>query len=218
MKKLSLLGFSLISTFLFSQFVSPGTGITYNLSSLSAAAPSVLVNMGTEYQMTANITITAGDTLLMDENTILKIDTGIQLTIGGVYNTTATDFLITSTTPPAVFRGIRFEEGSTVTFQNTILEYGGGLQVLTTDFYMDNCTVRYFKSGLVTGASVNFSRGTPVVTNSNFFDNDLPAVASGGNQSVALTFTGNHLSGNTKLNSNRPQINMGPSGPGITKV
>lgn len=218
MKKLTTLCFSLLSVFIFSQFTSPGTGVTYNLSSLSAAAPTVLVNNGTDYQMTANITIAAGDILVIDEDTTLKIDAGIQLTVGGIYNTTASNFLITATTPTTVFKGIRFEEGSEATFKNTILEYGGGVQVLTATFLMDNCTVRYFKSGLVTGAAINFSRGNPVVINSKFIENDLPAVASGANQSVALEFTNNYLSGNTKLNSNRPQINMGPSGTGTTKV
>ena len=64
MKKLSLLFLSLSSGLIFAQFVSPGTGITYNLASLSAAAPAVLVNNGTGYQMTADITISNGDTLL----------------------------------------------------------------------------------------------------------------------------------------------------------
>ena len=218
MKKLSTLFLSLLSAMVFSQFTSPGTGVIYNLNSLSAAAPTVLVNNGTDYQMTANITIAAGDILLMDEDTTLKIDGGMQLTIGGIYNTSANNMLITATNPATVFKGIRLEEGSIATFKNTILEYGGGLQVLTATFLMDNCTVRYFKSGLVTGAAVNFSRGNPVVKNSTFIENDLPAVGSGANQSVALEFTNNYLSGNTKLNSNRPQINMGPSGSGVTKV
>ena len=74
MKKLSLLVLSFISTFLWAQFTSPGTGVTYTLSSLSAAAPTVFVNNGTYYQMTANVTISNGDTLLMDENTTGKID------------------------------------------------------------------------------------------------------------------------------------------------
>lgn len=218
MKKLSTLFLSLLSAIVSSQFTSPGTGVTYNLNSLSAAAPTVLINSGTDYQMTANITIAAGDILLMNEDTTLKIDDGMQLTIGGIYNTTANNLLITATDPTAIFKGIRLEEGSTATFKNTILEYGGGLQVLTDQFLMDNCTVRYFKSGLVTGAAVNFSRGNPVVKNSTFIENDLPAVGSGANQSVGLEFSNNYLSGNTKLNSNRPQINMGPSGSGVTKV
>ena len=218
MKKISLLLLSFCSTIIFAQFTSPGTGITYNLATLSAAAPTVVLNNGTDYQMTANVTISPGDTLVMNQNTTLKINGGIQLTVGGVYDTTATNFVITATDPAVIFKGIRFEETAEATFKNTILEYGGGIQVLTATFLMDNCTVRNFKSGLVTGASVNFSRGNPVVKNSTFMNNDLPAVASGANQSVALEFSNNMLSGNTKANSNRPQINMGPSGPGITKI
>ncbi len=218
MKKISLLLLSFCSTIIFAQFTSPGTGISYNLASLSAAAPTVVVNNGTDYQMTANVTISPGDSLVMSENTTLKINGGIQLTVGGVYDTTASNFVITATDPAVIFKGIRFEETAEATFKNTILEYGGGIQVLTATFLMDNCTVRNFKSGLVTGASVNFSRGNPVVKNTSFMNNDLPAVASGANQSVALEFSNNMLSGNTKANSNRPQINMGPSGPGITKI
>ena len=216
MKKISLLLFSSISTFIFSQFVSPGTGVTYNLASLSAAAPTVVVNNGTDYSMTANVTISAGDVLNMDENTTLKINGGLLLTVAGTYNTTATDFKITATDPAVVFKGIRLESTSTATFKNTTLEYGGGIQALTGNFLMDNCIVRYFKSGQNTSAAINFSTGNPVVKNSQFIQNDLAAVASGANQSVAVEFTGNYLNGNTKLNSNRPQINMGPSGTGST--
>lgn len=126
--------------------------------------------------------------------------------------------LITAVDPAVIFKGIRLEEFSTATFKNTILEFGGGIQALTGNFSMDNCTVRNFKSGLVTGAAINFSRGNPVVTNSTFTNNDLPAVASGGNQSVALEFSNNYLYGNNIANSNRPQINMGPSGTGTTKI
>ena len=218
MKKLSLLFLTLSSTFAFCQFVSPGTGVTYNLASLSAAAPTVLVNNGADYQMTADITISNGDILLINEDTTLKINAGNLLTIAGTYDTTANNFVITATNPASVWKGMRLESTANVTFKNTTIEYGGGIQALTGNFLMENSIVRYFKSGLVTGASLNFSTGNPIVRNSQFIENDLPAVASGANQSVALEFTGNYLYGNTKLNSNRPQINMGPSGSGITKI
>ncbi len=218
MKKISILFSTMLSAFAFSQFISPGTGVTYNLSSLSAAAPTVLVNTGAGYQMTSNITISEGDALMMDENTTLKIDSGIQLNIAGNYDTTATDLLITATDPANIFKGIRLESTANVIIKNTVFEYGGGIQALTGNFLMENSTVRYFKSGLVTGASINFSTGNPIIRNSQFLENELPAVGSGANQSVALEFTGNYLYGNTKGNSNRPQINMGPSGTGTTRI
>ena len=89
--------------------------------------------------MTANVTISAGDVLNMDENTTLKINGGLLLTVAGTYNTTATDFKITATDPAVVFKGIRLESTSTATFKNTTLEYGGGIQALTGNFLMDNC-------------------------------------------------------------------------------
>lgn len=216
MKKLSFLFLTLSSTFVFSQFISPGTGVTYNLASLSAAAPTVVINNGTDYTMTANVTITAGDILNMDEDTTLKINGGVLITIAGTYNTTANNFTMTATDPATVWKGMRLESTSNVTFKNTTIEYGGGIQALTGNFLMDNCIVRYNKSGQSSGAAVNFSTGAPVVKNSQFIENDLPAVASGANSSVALEFANNILSKNTKLNSNRPQINMGASGPNAT--
>ena len=216
MKKLSLILLSVVSTVVYSQFTSPGTGQTYNLASLSAAAPTVVVNNGTDYTMTANVIISAGDTLLMDEDTTLKIDGGILLTIAGTYNTTATSFTITATNPATVWKGMRLESTATATFKNTTLEYGGGIQSLTGNFLMDNCIVKYFKSGQSSGAAINLSTGNPVIKNSQFIENDLPAVASAANSSVALEFINNYLFKNTKLNSNRPQINMGASGVGAT--
>lgn len=218
MKKISTLLFSVFSMLLFSQFVSPGTGITYNLNSLSLATPTSLVNAGTFYQMNQDITISVGDKLLVDENTTLKIAGGKTLTIGGAYDSNVNDFTITAVDSTVVFRGIRFEESATANFKNTHLEFGGGIQVLTATFSMDSCSVRKFKAGLVTGAAVNFSRGNPVVKNSTFLENDLPAVASGATNTVALEFSNNYLYGNNKSNSNRPQVNMGPSGSGTTKI
>src|SRR5690606_41662312 len=81
MKRISLLLTICLSLILNAQFTSPGTGITYTLTSLSAAAPTVLTNNGTSYTMTANVTIAGGDTLLMDENTTLTINPGIKLTV-----------------------------------------------------------------------------------------------------------------------------------------
>lgn len=218
MKKIfTLLGIGVL-TAAYGQFVSPGTGVTYNLASLSAAAPTVLVDNGPDYQMTANITISAGDNLVLDENTTLRIDPGLVLTVAGNYDTTATNFTITATDPANIFKGIRLESTASATFRNTIYEYGGGIQALTGNFLMENCIVRYNKSGQSTGAAINFSTGNPIVRNSQFIENDLPAVASGGTNSVALEFTGNYLKWNNRLNQNRPQINMGPTGSGTTRI
>ncbi len=218
MKKITLLLLSFCSVIAFAQFTSPGTGITYNLASLSAAAPTVLVNNGSHYQMTNDITISAGDTLLMNEDTTLKIDSGKLLTVKGIYNTNAGNILITATDPTAVFRGIQFDAGSDVTMRNTTLEYGGGIRVSTGDFLMDNCIVRYFKGVLVTGGAMSFSTGTPTVQNCQFVENDQPALSAGANITVSARFFNNYLYKNSKAANKRPQINFGPGGSDSLKI
>lgn len=218
MKKITLFVLSFCSMIAFSQFVSPGTGVVYNLASLSTAAPTVLVNNGSFYQMTANITISAGDTLLMNEDTTLKINGGAQLTVAGIYNTNAGNILITATNPATVFKGIQFDASSNVTMRNTTLEYGGGIRVSTGNFLMENCIVRYFKAGLVTGGAMSFSTGTPTVQNSQFIENDQPAFSAGANIVVSARFINNYLYKNSKNANKRPQINMGPGGNDSIKI
>lgn len=218
MKKISLLFLSLCSAIISAQFTSPGTGVTYNLASLSVAAPNDLVNFGTYYQMNTDITISAGDTLLMNEDTTLKINGGKQLTISGTYNTNAGNFLITAIDPLVVFKGIQFNAGSNITMRNTTLEYGGGIRVSTGNFLMSNCIVKYFKAGLVTGGAMSFSTGTPTVTDSQFIENDQPAFSAGANITVSARFLNNYLFKNSKNANKRPQINMGPGGIDSLKI
>lgn len=218
MYKTSLLFALSFCNLAFGQFTSPGNGTSYTLSSLSAAAPTVLVNNGSDYTMTADIVISSGDFLEVNEDTTLKINSGVQLTIAGTYTTNAGNFTVTASDTTNPFKGILFDTTSSANIKNTTFEYGGGIRVSTGNFAMDNCIVKYFKSGLVTGSAISFSTGSPTVTNSQFLENDLPAFSSGANQLVSPTFSNNYLYGNTKLNSNRPQINMGPSGTGTTKV
>lgn len=218
MKKLFTILMLLCLQNAYSQYTSPGNGTVFTLSSLSAAAPNAVVNNGTDFTMLQNVTISVGDTFLMDTNTTLKMNSNVQLTVAGTYTTTASQILITATDPNLPFRGILFDITSNVSIKNTTLEYGGGIRVSTSNFLMDNCIVRNFKSGLVTSGAMSFSTGTPVVQNSQFINNDLPALSSGANQTVALSSLNNYLSGNSKTNGNRPQINMGPSGNGTTKI
>lgn len=219
MKKLILiLMFALTSGMISAQFTSPGNGTVYTLSTLSAAAPSVLINNGTSYNMVSNVVISAGDTLNMGQNTVLIMNAGVKLTIAGTYNTTATSLTIKSPDQSQTFNGIQFDASSNVTMKNTTLEYGGGIRVSTANFLMDNCIVKFFKSGLVTGGAMSFSTGSPVVKNSQFLENDLPAFYSAANATVSATFENNYLFGNSKTNTNRPQINMGPGGNDSIKI
>jgi len=200
-----------LSTFIFAQFTTPGNGSTYTLSSLSTAAPTVLVNNGSEYQMTNDITIAATDKLIIDENTTVKVDAGKALYVYGEYHTTTSNFVITATNITAPFKGIQFETGSIAEMKNTTVEFGGGIRVLTENFLMDNCIVRKNASGVATNGAVSLFRGNPVIKNSQFLENVKSGIGSGTSSAVSVTIENNYFFGNNTGNNNNPQINIGMS-------
>ena len=205
------------------QFTSPNNGTSSTLTSLSAAAPTVLVKSGSEYTLTADLTLSATDKLLIDENTTLKVNAGVAIFIYGEYKTSANNFTITANTVGSPYRGIRFEEGSVAEMKNTRVEYGGGVRVLTTGFLMDNCILyKNNNSGTTNVASsaalAIFQGSGHVVKNSQFLENSRAGINSGASGAVSIDIINNNFYGNNTDNGNYPQINMGPSGVDSTRV
>ncbi len=209
MKKFALLFLTTVGYFTYAQFTSPGNGTIYTLSSLSEAAPSVLIKNASEYHMTQDITIQFGDTLLMDENATIKVDADKAIYIYGVYSTTTSNLLITATNTEAPFKGIRFETGSVAEMKNTKIEYGGGVRVLTDSFLMDNCILYKNIGGVSSSGALSFFSGNPVVRNSQFLENSKAGIATGVSSGSSITIENNYLYGNNTDNANSPQINIG---------
>ena len=217
MRKLSILLFTGLSVTTFAQFTSPRNGTTYTVEELRLAAPEMITKEGNNYFITKDVVISEGDGILFESSGIIAFSEGIVFTVNGTW-TGDGEWILTAADKSKPYKGIKFDETATANIKNKIFEYGGGIQVRTGDFIMENSTVQYFKKGLVTGSAISFSAGAPTVRNSKFIENQLPAVSSGANQSVTLTFSDNYLFKNTQENSNRPQINMGPSGSGTTRI
>ena len=222
MKRLLLL-LILFSVVAHAQYTTPNNGESITLSDLLLVEPAIITLSDTdEYTLTSDLIISANDTLLIDQPTTLYINPEILVTIFGTWISSSPDaeapILITAQDVNNPHEGFRFEEGSDSYFNLTNFEYGGGLRVLSTNFRMSNCAVKYQFAGQATASAISFSRGAPEITNSYFFQNDLPAISSGANQSVAIKFIGNTLEYNGQTNSNRPQINMSPSGANDTIV
>ncbi len=217
MKKMTLLlvGFC---AFVNAQFTTPNNGTSYTLTSLSAAAPAILVKNTSDYTLKADLTLSATDKLLIDENTTLKVNAGVTIYVYGEYKTSATSFLMTASNPSTPFRGIRFEDGSVAEMRNTRIDYGGGVRVLTANFLMHNCIVYKNYGGISTSGAVSFSKGNPTVSNSQFLENNKAAFGSAANATVSATFINNYIFGNVTDNSNTPQINMGPGGADSLKI
>ncbi|WP_374329331.1 right-handed parallel beta-helix repeat-containing protein [Soonwooa sp.] len=198
------------------QFTSPNTGITYNLTSLAQAASGTVTNNGDHFLISQNVTISANDKLIIDENTTVKLSKDVMLFVFGQYQTNATQLIYTTNIAGEAYKGIRFEDTSNVILKNTTIENGGGLRVNTSNFIMDNCIIKNnhtVSGGAASSAAVQFGSTTGIsITNSQFLENVGSAIGSGANISVSGIIDNNYFYGNNTSNQNRPQINMGPGG------
>ncbi len=211
MKLLSTLLLLFTFSFAVAQYTTPGTGVDWTLDDIAAASPGTITVSGTTYTLLENLTIAGSDILRIDADLTLEIETGVRVTVLdlGSFFVEADSVTITAVNQASPYDGFRFEEGSTIDIQNTTIQFGGGLQVLTETFTLNNCLLTNNVSGVTTGATVTLSRGIPVITNNQFLFNANPAISSGANQSVSAIIENNLIEGNNQTNNNRPQINMG---------
>jgi hypothetical protein len=211
MKFLSTLTLILSFSIALAQYTTPGTGVDWTLDDVATASPATVSVNGTVYTLSANLTVAATDILRINSDITLEIAAGVRVTVlgQGSFFIDADQVLVTAVNQASPYDGFRFEEFADVDIQNTTFQFGGGLQVLTETFTLNNCILQNNVSGVATGATVTLSRGVPVITNNVFLYNANPAISSGANQSVSAYIFNNYIEGNNLTNNNRPQINIG---------
>ncbi len=216
MKNYFTITLAVLGPILLAQFSTPNTGKTYTISELDALTEAISYNSETNtYTLNEDLTIAETDAFLVDSDFILAIAAKKIITVEGKLNIHAPKKVVFTSQNPGTsyFGGIRLAESSTTSIRNFTMLYGGGIRVLSKQFSMEDSEISYQEGGVSTSSAVSFFRGNPLVKNSKFVYNRTPVVSSGANETVGLTFEGNYLENNNIDNTNRPQINMGPSGP-----
>ena len=202
--------FFLVTSFFFGQtFTTPNTGVTWTLDDIAMQSPTTITVSGSDYVLLENLEIAENDTVEINTDLTLSIAADLRVTVFGTFLVDSNSVLITAVDEATPYDGFRFEEFSTISIQNTTIQFGGGLRVLTETFLLNNCTLTNNVSGVSTGAVVSLSRGMPEITNNTFTFNELPAVSSAANAEVSAYIFNNYMEANNQSNSNRPQINMG---------
>jgi len=209
--KLSLFAGLCFAIFSQAQYTTPNTGVDWTLDDIATASPTTITSSGTEYTLHEDLTIATTDTFRIHENITLKVADNVLITVFGKFITNADAILITALDENAPYRGFRFEEFSEVSIEKTLIQYSNGLQVLTEDFNMINCILQNNVSLTSTGSVVNLSRGIVNIIDNEFRNNSKSAIGSAANASVSGNIIGNVFEYNNSLNTNRPQINMGPT-------
>ncbi len=213
MKRISLSLILICISFstLFSQtYTTPNTGVNWTLDDIAAASPSTITISGSNYTLLENLVISENDTVTINTDLVLSIDTELLITVFGTFIVSSNSVTITAIDSAAPYDGFRFEEFSEINIQNTTIEHGGGMKVLTEIFTLNNCVIsQNVEGGATTGGVISLTRGMPQITNNTITFNELPAIASAANNTVSAFIFNNYMEGNNLLNSNRPQINMG---------
>ncbi|HKK40568.1 MAG TPA: T9SS type A sorting domain-containing protein [Cryomorphaceae bacterium] len=198
------------------QYSSPNSSLTLSLQDLVEESNGAVQFSDDTYEIYENITISETDTLVV-ESEMVVLDEGVLITIAGGFLCTSSSFSQLNCCD-AHYEGFRFEETAVADIFNTLILYGGGIQVLTGDFRLEASTVSYHNTGQTTGAAVDLSTGKPEIINCTFLQNEVAAIGSAANSDAAPLITGCTFNGNVTDNSNRPQINLGPSGTDTTFV
>ena len=220
MKQFLLLLFAFVSINASAQYITPDTGINWDMDSLVLYSGGVIINPSADvYQITADLEIAESDTLNIFAAITVNLDADVTVTVRGKFFADFfTDVIFTATNQDEPYRGFRFESTAVASFRNTIFSYGGGLKVLNADFWMQFCTIHHNDLILNTGAAIEVSTGQPIFVNNSFIANKGAAISSAINAEVAPIIIFNTIQGNNTANSNRPQINLGPSGADTTMI
>ena len=210
-----IFGFSSVS---FANFISPGTGVRYDLSALVAASGGDVQFNGTEYLVQDTITISANDTLEITENVTVKFSTTSFWEIKGVLIINPhTNVLLTAQDINNRFLGIKLDNSVGSIIKKMTMEYANSLQLFDSSPLIDSCIFRNNSLNLNFGRSViNLFRSKAIISNSLFENNYRIPFNGGGNIANAPRIIGCTFSNNNAANENKPTINLGQSGSNDT--
>ena len=200
------------------QYSTPGTGVVWNMDSLVQNSNAVQLISTNNYRIIEDVTVSAGDSLHSISNNIF-FNSGVLITVasGGLYVKGELNFgTLTSSTQGQSFQGFRLEGTSDVVLDSLTINNCGGIKVLTPNFKIVNCTLENNPTGVNTSGFIEVSTGKPQITSNTFRNNEVSAISSAANATVAPVIIGNLFEYNVTGNTNRPQVNLSPSGANDT--
>lgn len=205
-----------LSTSLNAQWVSPGNGTTYTLPDLVNVTEGVVTGSGTTFAINSDLTISAGDVLLID-NQVTRIDApGVLITINGSMNCINNGDRVKLYGTIQDQFSMRFENATDCTLRKMYLSDGAGIKLIESDVTFDDVKFVYFTRDYST-AVIDIFNCDPVINNCYFMLNDGPAISSPANGQASPQILNCDFDTNVK-DINSPQINLGPGGDDTIRI
>lgn len=221
MRKLLLLFLILCTSSAYSNYSTPGTGVSWTLSDLVSNSGGVVTFSGGEYFLNDTLIISQSDTVKVGSNGIFKFAGSTMIDIFGVFRITPPDsFKITAADTNQKYFGLKFEEFSDNSIlKKVIMEYGNSIRLLDCDMTIDSCIIRYNtqNSSFGSGAIALF-RSNAIISNNLILRNRRSAISSGANIVSAPWIINNRIIENNTDNANVSQINFGTTGTDTIRI
>ena len=195
-------------------FVTDGTGNVYTFNSLSQIeGTGVTLQDDGSYLVSTNFTIAEGDVLQLQNNDLIKMANGVQITVNGNADFTPADTaVVTRDNDESKPKGFwMLGENGNANLKNVTFEYVGVVfGGLNSSLHADNCTFTLHngKSSSSGALSFNASCGGNIVENCYFIENTLNAIGNGASNPVGIIIRNCLFWHNTTDNRNKPQINL----------
>lgn len=212
---------ALFSHFVSAQVITPGTGIHFNLESLSTNYPdAIILESEGVYRFNSDFTLSVGDTFSHNAEVqiALLLDPDIFVSWEGfVYINPSELFTITSTESFNRYSGMDFETEPNSEIHNTAFFYGNGIFVRASDPLFSNCTFAQHGHAYRSGA-LTLSNSNAEIISCSFMHNSRAGIASAANGNASPNIADCTFIANNTSNGNYPQINLGISNQATPEV
>ena len=200
------------------QWTSPGDGTTYTFADLVAAADGVVTVGENGYVVNADLTISAGDVLQINNQTSRVDFASVLVTING-------SMVCTNTTTRTKFYGLnetnhfsmRFENATNCLVKKMYFSDGAGIKVIESDVTFDDVKFVYFTRDYC-NAVIDIFNCDPVIKNCYFMLNCGSAISSPANGQASPQILNCEFDTNVTDNVNTSQINLGPGGNDTIRI
>ncbi len=195
----------------YSQYNTPGTGVSWDLNDIVVNSAGVMTFENGKYFLWNELSISQTDTLYIITDEEIRISGGVGINVQGTFLTQPpTGLKLTAMDSLSNFEGLSFSNSNGSILKKCTIEFGGGISLSSSDITLDSCTIRKNNQMNSTGA-IDMINSNPVIQFCRFYDNLGPAVLSAANANSSPQIIGNVLYHNCSSNLNMPQINLGTS-------
>lgn len=221
-KILFVFAFICLSVNIFSNYSTPGSGVSWGLNELVTNSGGVVTFSSGTYFINDTLIVTSPDTIKILSNATVKLAQNVVFnTLGTLIINPPDSVKFTSIDTTLKFQELRLDDLSDASvIRKLIFEYSfNGFRMLNSNPLIEQSTFRYNCSGnTTTSTAISLFNSNAVIRNCKIYRNYRVGISGGSNIANAPQILYNEIYENNISNGNVPQINLGQSGTGTTII